>query len=877
MDPERWQRAKQILNRAIDLPFAEQFEFIKAACGDDSGLFKEVRSLLEADEADLSFMDKPFGGIIQPNRIFGPGEKIGHFRIVRELGRGGMGTVYLAERDDYQQQVALKLLKRGMDTDEIVRRFRNERRILARLNHPNIAKIFDGGSTREGLPFFAMEYVDGEPLLQFCNRRHWTIRQRLQLFKKICAAVQHAHRNLIIHRDLKPSNILITVDGEPKLLDFGIAKILPNAPSEDISQTLTGLRLMTPDYASPEQASGALISTATDIYSLGVVLYELLTGAKPYALAQRTPLELKKAICEVKPEKPSVAVARLKSTPVEGEETGDSAQGANARRSLGPGKLGRTLRGDLDNILLTALRKEPDRRYASAQEFAEDIDRYLEGFPIRARRETFFYSLRKFSGRHRWAVLAGALAVAGLVAFSIAIQLKNSEIARQRNQAERVVDFMTGIFEKADPYAASKAEMTATELLDEAITKIDTELVDEPQVRADLLRAMGWAYSNLGNLDPAIAKISESLELQIDAYGNQHPKVARAASNLGSVLLLKGKVQEAETYLTQADAIYQNTGADPARLGELNRNMGLLLYKKGDYPRAIEKFEACLRAFERQGNDTLVVWVVTDLATLYSVVGRYDDAIAHYRKSLERQKQLPMAETPFYSGVLQNLANVYFELGRLQEAEKTAREAFEVDQRLFDPDHFNLGYSHNLMGIIAYRTKRYDEAESCFKKALAIWEKSYGLEHADTLTVMSSLGNLAKSRGDYDEAERMQRRVLDIREKVVGTEHIDYANSLATLADLAHLKGETEKALAMVDRALAIRKAAVGEEHLLTAISHYKSALYLLALGRHQEALIHAQPALDIRKEILDPGHERIVEVEDLLRQIRMGMDPGSN
>src|SRR5262249_37724962 len=389
MTPERWEQVEEIFNAALDLPVDERGAFLSEACGDDLSLRKQIEYLIKCHEQAGAFIETPaeihdsllpdcHPVTLQPDAMVG--RQIGVYRLVREIGRGGMGAVYLAVRadDQYQKRVALKLIRRGMDTKDILRRFRHERQILASLNHPYIAQLLDGGTTEDGLPYFAMEYVEGQPITNYCDTHKLTIAERLKLFRQVCEAVQYAHQNLVVHRDLKPSNILITADGAPKLLDFGIAKLLnPELSAQTIEPTVTALRLMTPEYASPEQVRGEPVTTASDVYSLGVVLYELLTAHRPYRLKSRSPHEIFRTVCEIEPERPSAVINRVETTTSDDGATLVSLtpEIVSRAREEQPEKLRRRLQGDLDNIVLMAMRKEPQRRYAMVNQLSEDIRR----------------------------------------------------------------------------------------------------------------------------------------------------------------------------------------------------------------------------------------------------------------------------------------------------------------------------------------------------------------------------------------------------------------------------------------------------------------------------------------------------------------------
>nr|MDQ5838442.1 serine/threonine protein kinase [Acidobacteriota bacterium] len=402
MSPERWKQIEEVFQSALDLPQAERRGFIASACAGDDTLREQVEALVAQSEQAGDFIEAPAVAVagftggpsltIKQDALEDPmvGRRVGSYRIVREVGRGGMGAVYLAERADsaFHKRVALKVVKRGMDTDFILRRFRHERQILASFDHPNIARLLDGGTTEEGLPYFVMEYVEGQPVYRYCDAQRLGVAERLRLFCQVCSAVTYAHQHLVVHRDLKPSNVLVTKDGSPKLLDFGIAKLLnPEMMPDTVTPTASAMRLMTPEYASPEQVQGLAVTPASDIYALGVMLYELLTGHRPYRFANRSPHEVARVICEDEPEQPSRAVSQVEGVmPVETPTGGESAtvEAACRARSSSPDALRRELAGNLDNIIMKALRKEPGRRYSTVEEMREDISRHLEGRPISA-------------------------------------------------------------------------------------------------------------------------------------------------------------------------------------------------------------------------------------------------------------------------------------------------------------------------------------------------------------------------------------------------------------------------------------------------------------------------------------------------------------
>ena len=437
MNPENWQKIKAIFYPALDLPENERLDFVKEKCGDDDTLFEEIKVLIASSEQNTTFIEKPVFAVSElvvakekRNLI---GRQIGAYKIEKEIGRGGMGAVYLASRADkeFEKKVAVKLIKRGLDTDEIIKRFRNERQILAGLDHTNITRLIDGGATDDGLPYLVMDYVEGKPLTKYAEAKELTINERLKLFLQICSAVRYAHQNLIIHRDLKPSNILVTNDGVPKLLDFGIAKLIDEANEETFHNTLT--RVMTPEYASPEQVQGKPITTASDVYSLGVILYELLTGERPYKVKSKSADEISKIITDTSPTRPSDVLRRGEE---EKRRKGDGEREIISFSPLLPFSSSQ-LKGDLDNIVLMAMRKEPERRYSSVEQFAGDIQRFLDGLPVIAQEDTFSYRASKFIARNKTGVAAGIGIAASLVAGIIATSRQSRIAKKERDIAQK--------------------------------------------------------------------------------------------------------------------------------------------------------------------------------------------------------------------------------------------------------------------------------------------------------------------------------------------------------------------------------------------------------------------------------------------------------
>ena len=554
MEPERWRRVEELLHAALDLPAAGRQAFLKEACGDDAALAAEVESLIRADEHAGAFLGRP---LLEETAV--AGRRIGPYRLERKLGEGGMSAVHLALRDDdqYRRQVAIKLMRFGMDSEDQLRRFRAERQILAELEHPNIARLYDGGTTEEGLPYLVMEFVEGESIDAWCDRRRLTVRQRLELFRTVCTAVSTAHQNLVVHRDLKPSNILVTADGVPKLLDFGIAKLLdPRRPPAEVEPTARWLRVMTPSYASPEQARGKPITTASDVYSLGVLLYQLITGRLPHRLGDLTPEEVERVLAEQEPEKASAAVAS-------NADLRDIAH----RRGAGTAELQRQLAGDLDNVVAMALRKEPSRRYGSAERLAEDLRRHLAGLPVTAHPGSFGYRAGKFLRRNRLAVAVTSAFVAVVIAAAVLLGLQSARVIRERDEAQRerdkarrVAAFLEGIFEASDPGQAQGATPTARQILDRGAERID-DAGKGSDVQAALMNTLGRIYRNLGAVERSEELLTGALTIRREVLGPAHPEVAESLHDLGELHYMRGSFAEGETLLRESLKLRRGTDA----------------------------------------------------------------------------------------------------------------------------------------------------------------------------------------------------------------------------------------------------------------------------------------------------------------------------
>ncbi|MCH9648111.1 MAG: serine/threonine-protein kinase [Deltaproteobacteria bacterium] len=595
---KRWDRVKELFEAAQVLPAADRSSYLDEACREDPTLAAEVTSLLEADSRSLPWIDghalEAVAGLWEEDLDHLEGSSVGPYRLVRELGRGGMGAVYLAQRADdlFQQQVAIKVVKRGMGSTEIIDRFRRERQILASLTHPNITHLHDGGVTDDGLPYFVMEHVEGEPIDRYCRDQALTVRQRLELFRTVCNAVHHAHGRLIVHRDIKPGNVLVTASGEAKLLDFGIAKLLgsDHVPFHT-GDTSFGSSPMTPDFASPEQLRDTPITTASDIYSLGVLLYLLLTDSLPYSLVGRDRREVERIVCESEPLSPSAVVASGAS-PGASQGTGFKAGESSTKRHQRA--LRRRLEGDLDNIVAMALRKEPERRYSSAEQLSEDLRRHLDGLPVLARPDSLTYQVGSFVRRHRVVTIAAALVVLSLVGGLLATSWQAQEAREQRQRAqeealaaERVADFLAGLLQEANPFGKSGEDVSVRDLLDRAASRLHGELLQQPLVRARMLDTVGVAYGNLGFYDRAQPLLREAVENRTQALGENAPETAESLNHLGVLLRKTVQLEEAEHSLRRALAIQQqHFGPESVEVSETVGDLASVLRERGAYDQA---------------------------------------------------------------------------------------------------------------------------------------------------------------------------------------------------------------------------------------------------------------------------------------------------
>ena len=745
MEAERWQQIESIFQSALDCDPAVRSALLDSSCTGDPELRREVESLLASYHEDGPTDSQAFrqGMAILEDRatLLMLDRKVGPYRIVRELGRGGMGVVYLAARADesYEKLVALKVLPRGLDGEDIVRRFRGERQILASLEHPNITRLLDGGATEDGLPYLVMEYIEGEPIDQYCSTHKLSVSDRLRLFQQVCAAVSYAHRNLVVHRDIKPSNVLVTKEGVPRLLDFGIAKLLaPGAAPGD--PTMTALYAFSPEYASPEQIRGETVTTATDVYSLGVLLYRLLTGRRPYRAQAALGRALERAICEEEPERPSVAVRRA-------AEPNPGASGPSSAVEVAEGsaeKLSRRLAVDLDNIVLMALRKEPQRRYVSADQFSDDISRHLNDLPVIAQPDTRNYRLSKFVRRNRTAVIAAAIVLTTLVA-GLVVTLRQVHVARVQRDRARLehakAERMNAFLKEMISYSAvngisptHRRDATVGDMLDAAAGRVERELGDQPEVRAEMLVTIGATYEGLANYDLANRYLRKAYDLDVGLYG-----------------------------------------ADSLQTANVMYALANLCYLKGDYAGAGTWFQKALPIFRKHAQDVdvempLLVGFLSDAAFANRALGNLDEAEALWREALTYGPRLPAENHNQAITPKTFLAQLYFTRGDIARADGLATEA-SSELRHWGRDRFTLGQSLIDLGNIRRVEQRYSDAELLIQEGTNLYSQVQGPSHPNVAFGLTSLAWAYYYDGKYDLAKETARRALKIVEPLPAGSH----------------------------------------------------------------------------------------------------------
>ena len=806
---------------------AERTAFIKSACGDDTALLARVEASLKAHYEDDGFLESPpvdlKSTLDAPPLTESPGTTIGRYRLLQSIGEGGFGVVYMAEQEKpIRRRVALKIIKLGMDTKQVIARFEAERQALAMMDHPNIARVLDAGATDTGRPYFVMELVKGISITEYCDKNNLDTEQRLELFIDVCKAVQHAHQKGIIHRDIKPSNVMITLhDGKPvpKIIDFGIAKATQQRLTEKTLFTEYRQFVGTPVYMSPEQAemSGLDVDTRTDIYSLGVLLYELLTGSTPFEAKQLHPAgydEIRRIIRETDPPKPSTRLSTL----------GDALTEVAKHRHAQPDQLRKIIRGDLDWVVMKALEKDRTRRYETASELARDIERHLSYEPVVARPPGAMYRIKKFVRRNR-ALVAGITAVLVMLVASVVVSTifaigqarACAEAERQAKISRAVNEFLNNdLLASVDPAKAKGREVTVREVLDAASENIEGKFEGAPLVEASIRSTLGVTYRRLGEYKAAEPHLKRARLIRREQLGEEHTSTLSYMTDLACLYYDQGRYDKAEQLFVKVLESRRRVLGEEHRatLGAMN-NLAMLYWKQGYYDKAEPLYLEALKIGRRKlsEEDAWVQNFMHNLATVYSDQGRYDEAEPLFTKVLETRRRLLGEEHPHTLHSMHNLATVYSDQGHYDEAEPLYVKALEIRRSVLGEEHPDTLNSMNNLANLYVDQGRYEEAEQLYVKALQGKRRVLGGEHPDTLNSMRNLALLYRNQGRYDEAEPLFVKVLEIRRRVLGEEDMETLESMDNLAELYENWGRYDKAEPLRLEVMEIRRRVLRAEH----------------------------------------------------------------
>jgi len=845
MNAARWEQIQALFHEVADLPDPAQRASLEAQCAEDPTLMTEVLSLLEQDARGDSLLDRDAAHVaaevldegIPPallDQTFGP------YRLKEALGQGGMGVVYLAEREDLGSVAAIKILRDAWLSPDRRERFASEQRTLAQLNHPAIARLYDADTLPDGTPWFVMEYVEGVPLTEFCEHHASSILERLRLFRAVCEAVEHAHRHLIVHRDLKPSNILVKPDGSVKLLDFGIAKQLDSLEGP-VDRTRTGLRLMTPAYAAPEQILGDPVGIHTDIYTLGVVLYELLTGRLPFDLSNRTPGEAETAIIKQGRERPSAA-AKEKSI---------------SRRAW----------ADLDVLCLTAMHIEPQRRYRTVEALIRDIDHYLAGEPLEARPDTFGYRIGKFV-RRNWqpvsAAAASLLVVVSLVVFyTVRLATARNAAVAEAGRTQRIQHFMLNLFQGGDEAVGPADSLRVVTLLDRGVQEAQA-LDGEPAVQAELRETLGSIYQKLGKLERADSLLGTALDQRRSLFGPDNAEVARSLVALGRLRVDQAQDEEAERLAREGLEMSkrQLRPNDPA-IASATLALGQILEERGQYAEAIEVLEEAVRLRRAAGGPPTpeLASSLRELANTHYYAGHLAVADSLDRLVLGMTRRLNGERHPLVAEDLINLGAVQQEWGHYQDAERYYRQALDITQAFYGPNHYKTAAGLTVLGrAVRFEPQGNDEAQRLFERALVIRERVFGRVHPQVASTLNELGGVALARGRFDEAEALARRVLAIYRTVYGRKHAFTGVGVANLASVYLRHNQYSQAEPLFREAIGIFTETQGAEHLNTGIARIKLGRTLLRQHRYAEAVGETLAGYEILAKRTDRGVSWLVD-----------------
>jgi serine/threonine protein kinase/tetratricopeptide (TPR) repeat protein len=853
MDSARWERIQILFHEAADLAEPEQRAFLKTACSDD-GLMADVLALLEEDARGTSLLDRDLAHVAHDvldeaapvSLLF---KEFGPYRIKEALGEGGMGVVYLAERIDLGSLVAIKLLRDAWLSPARRERFTSEQRTLAQLNHPSIARLYDADTLDDGTPWFVMEYVEGVPLTDYSSQHACSIGERLQLFRAVCEAVQYAHQHAVIHRDLKPSNILVKADGTVRLLDFGIAKQLEsletptNRDQTRNDQTMTGLRLMTPAYAAPEQVRGDRVGIHTDVYSLGVILYELLAGELPFDFSKLTPGEAEAVIVGQDPEKPSVVARRMAELP---------------RANQNPPYASKAAWSDLDVLCLTAMHKDTQRRYQSVEALIRDVDHYLKGEPLEARPDTFRYRLGKFVRRNRRAVSAAALVftiVLGLVVFfTVRLAKARNGALDEAARTQRIQRFMMNLFQGGDESVGPGDSMRVVTLLDRGVHEAQT-LNSDPKVQAELYQTLGTIYDQLGKFDQADSLLHSALERRKALFGADSTEVAESLVALGQLRSDQAQYEEAEQFIRQGlEMSKRHLPPTHPRVGRALYVLGEVLVNEGKYDQGIQVLDDAVRIQSAAGGVTAdLAESLTELANAQFYAGHLDISNSLNLRVVAMDRQLYGERHPNVAEDLINLGAIQSEWGHYAETERYYRQALDIIQGFYGKDHPETASVMTVLGRSLNNEGRFDDSANMLREALGIQERVYGRVHPRVASALGELGKVAMKQGKLDEAEADFRRQADIYSEVYKGKHYYIGSALANLGGVYMERKQYARAERSFRDALQIYAETLPPDHLNVAIARIKLGRALIPQHRYADAEVESLAGYGILMKQTNP------------------------
>jgi len=868
MDKKRWKNTEAEFDAFFDLSESKKKERLETLREESPQLYEDLKNLLELAENSQNFLeegrDKYLNTLFkdlaaesapETEEDFVP-RKVGRYKLLKPIGRGGMGNVYLAERVDglFERKTAIKFVRTELNNREVKKRFNREKKIQASLDHPSIARLYDASTDEHGVPFLVMEYVDGHPITTYSNENQLSVKQRVELFISVCQAVQYAHQNLIIHRDLKPSNIMVNPEGECKLLDFGIAKLLDQ--SGDLPElTRSGQQYFSMKYAAPEQIQNRPVNTLTDVYSLGVLLYQLLTGSLPYTITEQTTYgEFERKICDEPVPKPSSIVRKSKD-------------------------LYKQLQGDMDNIILKALEKSPDRRYRSAEALADDLKRYLHNLPVSARPVGVVYRSRKFIQRNKkissFATVLLIMILSGLYYHTTEISEERDIAEIQRDLAEleaaktaRVSEFVVSLFEQSDPYSSSGKELTVGNILAQGRDRIET-LDEAPLVQAEMYMVLARVYRSLAEHETAHNLSGQALTLLENQALPDSVSLASAWTMRAYTLSSLGRYGEAEEAHRQA--LELTSPENKPVMAERLNNLGLAVFSLGRLGESQELLEEALNLRRAELSESAELAAsLNNLALVLAAQDKRKEAEPLYRAALEMRQSVLGNEHPTTTYSMTNLATLLDQMNHLEEAEAGYREALRLRRNIFGDDHPAVASVLYQIGWLQSRRGQLDQARVHLEEALEIRSRVLGADHPSTAVILNAVAVVATDMGEVDQAEQWLRRALSIYRSVFGDSHHDIALVIGNLGKTMQVKGNFNEAERLLLQALEMNRRELGMEHRHVADNLRSLAELELAEGNTKQAADYVASAREILDALgLDDKHPDRRALDDLVRQIQ--------